>query len=153
MLALSNDMELANGFYMKTMNQNSCTRGIYFDLAPLFNDLNARFFNDGIRATLKWGIRRKAAHGSKRAIRLGSYHPSKKMIVINPCLDQAMVPTICVERILFHEMVHQHCPMKKSSSGKNLIHHREFYEFEKKYPYLKEADQWFKVNLHRLLRF
>jgi hypothetical protein len=127
------------------------TTGVYFDLGKIFADLNWRFFAHSIEANIKWGIRRQLR--SKRSIRLGSYHPDKKTIIIHPCLDQAMVPLICVERILFHEMLHQHLPIKKSPTGKNLAHYPEFYEFEKKYPYLKEADLWLKGNLPRLLSF
>jgi len=128
------------------------TSGLYFDLQPIFHGLNTRFFAGIIKAHLRWGQRRKTLH-SKRAIRLGSYHPTTKIITINPCLDQAIVPTICVERILFHEMAHQYYPPKKSPSGKNLVHYREFYDFEQSYPYIKEADLWLKANLSRLLRY
>jgi len=131
--------------------QTTETRGLYFDLEPIFSELNARFFAGKINATLKWGKRRTLSN--KRAIRLGSYHPKHRVITINPCLDQAIVPTICLERILFHEMAHQHFPVKKSPAGKNMIHYREFNEFERTYPYLKEADLWLKTNLSRLLRY
>lgn len=136
---------------MKSVVVQSPSRGVYFDLGPMFHDLNRRFFNDRIAADLKWGIRR--TEKTKRSIRLGSYRPQTKTIVIHPCLDQAIVPMICVERILFHEMLHQHLPAKKDRAGKNCIHHREFNEFEKNYPYLKEADSWIKANLKRLLTF
>jgi len=129
--------------------QTTETRGLYFDLEPIFCELNQRFFAGLIQARLRWGKRRTIAN--KRAIRLGSYHPRHKIITINPCLDQAMVPTICLERILFHEMAHQYFPPKKSPQGKNMIHYREFNDFERTYPYLKEADLWLKANLSRLL--
>lgn len=127
------------------------SEGIYFDLRPIYADLNQRFFDEKINARLKWGVRRTLE--TKRSLRLGSYHPTTKTIIINPCLDQAIVPHICVERILFHEMLHQYFPAKKSASGRNIIHHREFNEFEKTYPHLNEADGWFKINLSRLLKF
>lgn len=128
------------------------TQGIYFDLKPIFDQLNERFFAGSIKAELRWG-RRRSAQERKRTIRLGSYHPRHKSITIHPCLDQAIVPTICVERILFHEMAHQKFPGKKSPTGKLLVHYREFYDFEKKYPFLSEADLWIKANLDRLLRY
>lgn len=136
---------------MTTVAKKTYTKGIYFDLAPIFHDLNRRFFNHTIAARLTWGQRKTLSH--KRSIRLGSYHPTKKIIIINPCLDQAIVPHICVERIMFHEMLHQFFPSIKSSTGKNLIHHREFYDFEKTYPYLEQADRWLSVNLGRLLQY
>lgn len=127
------------------------SQGVYFDLAVIYHDLNGRYFNHTIKADLAWGQRRSKTH--KASLRLGSYHPVKRRITINPCLDQAIVPYICLERIMFHEMLHQYFPSKKSPSGKNLVHYREFNEFEKKYPYLEQADFWLKTNLWRLLKF
>jgi hypothetical protein len=145
---------LLQSFYlMKQPNNSLVSRGVYFDLAPIFADLNRRFFNEGISAYLKWGRHRKHLDLRKKSIRLGSYNPYSRLIIIHPCLDQAMVPTICLERILFHEMLHQRFPSKKSATGKNLVHYREFLDFEKSYPYLNEADRWLKANLARLLRY
>jgi predicted metal-dependent hydrolase len=133
------------------MNIASNTAGNYFDLAPIFKELNTRFFDNKIEALLRWGQKR-TAHG-KMTIRLGSYHPLKKTITIHPCLDQARVPMIAIERIIFHEMAHQKFPSITSSSGRILVHYPEFNRFEKTYPYLKEADQWIKANLASLLRY
>jgi hypothetical protein len=129
------------------------TQGTYFDLAQIFSELNSRFFYGKIEAELRWGNKRSPPPAAKHTIRLGSYHPLKRLITIHPCLDQAAVPGICVERILFHEMAHQIFPSKRSPSGKILVHYREFNDFEKNYPYLSEADRWIKTNLPRLLRF
>lgn len=137
---------------MKLPIKSNKALGIYFDLQTLFHELNHKFFDGKIDALVKWGMKRKTTT-AKRSIRLGSYHPHKKTIIINPCLDQAIVPTICVERILFHEMLHQHLPIKKGPCGKNLAHYPEFYAFEKNYPYLKQADLWIKNHLNRLLSY
>lgn len=128
------------------------TRGVYFDLTLIFNKLNADFFNNEITADLCWG-KKTPKNEKKRSIRLGSYHPKCGLITIHRCLDQAMVPSICIERIVFHEMAHQKFPCIKGKGGKRIIHHLAFTQFEKTYPFLKEADQWFKANLHHLLRF
>lgn len=125
--------------------------GFYFDLSMMFIALNTQYFSGKVEATIRWGHKRPSAR--KRSIRLGSYQPQKKIITIHPCMDQALVPKICLERILFHEMAHQIFPAKKSASGKMLVHYREFNDFEKTYPYLKEADRWIKSNLQRLLKF
>jgi len=124
-------------------------RGIYFDLEPIFIELNQRFFANQIDAKLRWGLSMKRA--PKFSIRLGSYQPHNRLITIHPCLDQAIVPLICVERILFHEMNHQYWPAKISPTGKRLVHHREFNLFERRYPYLQEADTWIKANLKLFL--
>jgi len=138
---------------MTKTSTNTENQGVYFDLTALFASLNQRFFDNKISAQIKWGQRRKVMGLKKRSLKMGSYHPYDRSIIINPCLDQAIVPKICVERILFHEMAHQKFPVKKGKNGKNIIHYREFYDFEKNYPYLEQADLWIKANLDRLLRF
>ncbi len=125
--------------------------GLYFDIKLIFMELNQRYFNEKVEAHIRWGQKRLVS--KKRSIRLGSYQPKTKIITIHPCLDQALVPQICLERIVFHEMAHQIFPSRKDSSGRVLVHYREFNEFEKNYPYLKEADGWIKTNLQRLLKF
>lgn len=123
----------------------------HFDLIAIFNDLNQRFFHNTIKASIRFGQLRKSKH--KYSIRLGSYHHIHKAITIHPSLNQPLIPLICVERIIFHEMLHQYLPMKKGPKGKMLIHYPEFYAFEQKYPYLKEADRWLKTNLITLLTY
>jgi hypothetical protein len=134
----------------KTRRLLVCSKpGIYFDLILIFMDLNERFFNRSINASVNWGRTRKI--NQKNSIRLGSYHDTHKSITIHPALDQPIVPLICLERIMFHEMLHQYFPCKKGLNGRRLVHYREFYDFEKKYPYLTEADRWLKINLKKLL--
>ena len=138
---------------MKEAIVRPIAQGTYFDLNRIFRELNARFFDDGIRATLRWGKNKRTDGFIKRSIRLGSYNPKSSLITIHPCLDQAIVPLICVERIVFHEMLHQHLPPRRSSKGRTLYHHADFNRFEDGYPYRAEADLWFKINLARLLRY
>lgn len=126
-------------------------KGIYFNLNEIFSDLNISFFNNEISAILRWGTIKKNFDFKKRSIRLGSYQHDTKTITIHPNLDRAIVPQIILERIIFHEMAHQKFPIKKGPNGKNLIHYKEFYDFEKTYPYLAQADLWLKANLNKLL--
>lgn len=130
---------------------NQTGKGIYFDLIPIFNQLNKKYFNNQIKASLRWGSKRSSSK-PKKSIRLGSYQPSHKIITIHPSLDQAMVPIICIERILFHEMAHQRFPAKKDLRGRILVHYHEFFEFEKRYEHLSQADNWLKHNLSQLCK-
>jgi hypothetical protein len=127
-------------------------KGLYFDLPTIFERLNQQYFDGGIKARLRWGKRYGGRAIIRRSVRLGSYYDKEKVITINPILDQAMVPLICLERVLFHEMGHQKFAGAKTASGKNSYHSKEFYAFEKNYPFLKEADLWISANLPRLLR-
>lgn len=134
---------------MAIYNVMAKIKGIYFDLGEIFLDLNERFFSRQIEANLIWG-RNGPKKRNQVSIRLASYHPQSKTITINPILDKAIVPKFCLERILFHEMAHQQFPSKKSLLGRNIAHHKEFKNFEKNYPYLKEADKWLKDNINKL---
>lgn len=124
---------------------------ICFKLENIFSELNNQFFNGAITANIKWGQKR-VSHRAKRSILLGSYNIQKKTITIHPALNQPEIPLICLERIVFHEMLHEKFPRKKTSS-KNCIHHPEFLNFEKSYPYLRQADIWIKNNLKKLLAY
>lgn len=126
--------------------------GLYFCLESIFTELNHQFFDKNIEANIRWGQSCKTRK-PKKSIRLGSYCHKTKLITIHPSLDQAVVPHFCLERIIFHEMAHQKFPPKKSTQGKILAHYREFNDFEKTYPFLREADAWLKAYLPRLLSF
>lgn len=119
-------------------------------LEIIFEDLNKQFFSDSIAAQIRWGQCRKSKK-TRRSILLGSYNGLKKTITIHPALSQSEIPLICLERVVFHEMLHQKFPQKNNE--RNCIHHKEFLDFEKQYPYLKQADIWIKNNLKKLLSY
>ena len=123
---------------------------LYFDLHQIFCTLNNQFFNNSINAQIKWGKARKVRN--KRSICLGSYNNRKKIIVINPALNQQIIPLFCLERVIFHEMLHEKFP-KKLVNKKHAIHNKDFLLFEKNYPNLTIADDWIKNNLKILLQY
>ena len=125
-------------------------KGVYHNLLELFEKLNRQYFNERIVATIRWGQRQKASR--KSSIVLGHYSDEKKRIVIHPSLDQAMVPTLCVERIIHHEMLHQVFPIR-IVRGRRQIHTREFKIAEAEFKGAKMVDKWLKANLDRILRF
>jgi hypothetical protein len=128
-------------------------RGVYHDLGDIYNRLNQIYFQDRIKAKLTWGRHRSNTTGRKYSIRLGSYCPSSRLITIHPVLDQASVPRLCVERIVYHEMLHEAHPARKVSRDRRSIHTPEFRAAEAQFIGAKLADEWFKANLDRILRF
>jgi len=111
------------------------SRGQYYDLKEIFDAVNARFFQNGIRARIGWA---RAPRGRRRkTIRLGVYEHSTREIRLHPSLDAPDVPHLFVEYIVFHEMLHQLFPN---------AHH------EKAFPSYKEAIAWEKQHLKKLLR-
>ena len=80
--------------------------GMHHDLAPLFDVLNARYFENALeRPRLGW---------SSRAWRsqLGCFDPALHQIVLNRQLDSDAIPEYVVAYVLYHEMLHLKHPMK-----------------------------------------
>lgn len=128
-------------------------RGVYHDLGDIYDRLNLIYFENRIKATITWGRHRSNANGRKYSIRLGSYCIQDKLITIHPVLDQASVPRLCVERIVYHEMLHQAHPAKRVSRTRTSIHTPEFRAAEALFIGAQLADGWFKTNLERILHF
>ena len=125
------------------------TEGIYHSLSCIYLRLNEQYFANQITAFVTWG---KWGKRSPRfsSIRLGSYDATKKLITIHPALDQASVPRLCVERIVYHEMLHQKHPILKGKRGRRLIHTPSFRQDEKKFTGATLADQWFEQNIKNI---
>ena len=82
--------------------------GKVHDLAPLFDELNGRYFAGVlIPPRLAWSVR------PWRSM-LGCYDPALNQIVISGDLDRQNVPKHVVEYVLYHEMLHLKHPLKYS---------------------------------------
>jgi hypothetical protein len=106
--------------------------GQRFDLNTLFDDLNERFFDGGLRKpNLGWSPR-----GWRR--QFGSFDPGPDQILLNRRMDQPEIPQYVVEYVLYHEMLHVKHPTRKS--GCSLISHSsEFRAEEKLFPEFDRA--------------
>jgi hypothetical protein len=86
-------------------------RGTHHDLAPLFRDLNLRYFADSLRRPrLGWSRRPWRSQ-------LGCFDPALDQIVLSSRLDRETVPRCVVEYVLFHEMLHVKHPLRRASCG------------------------------------
>lgn len=116
--------------------------GEFFDLTAIFEEINAAYFENAIRARIGWA---RAPTGRRRkTIRLGVYEHQTREIRIHPSLDGPDVPRFFVEYIVFHEMLHQLFP--------NAHHPKAFRDREKAFPKYAESIAWEKQHLKRLLR-
>jgi hypothetical protein len=98
--------------------------GQRFDLNMLFDDLNERFFDGGLRKpNLGWSTR-----GWRR--QFGSFDPGPDQILLNRRMDRPEIPQYVVEYVLYHEMLHVKHPTKKS--GCSLISHSSEFRVEEK---------------------
>lgn len=100
--------------------------GVYYDLAPMFDRLNRRYFRKRLKPPrLAW---------SQRAWRtqLGCFDPALNQIVINRLLDKRNVPEHVVAYVLYHEMLHLKHPMKFARCRRES-HSARFRKEEKKF--------------------
>lgn len=126
-------------------------KGAVYDLRPIFDELNAAYFQGELDVAITWGRYTKT---SGRSIRFGSYYESSKLIRIHQRLDQAFVPLFVVRYIVYHEMLHAHLGLEKNENGRRQIHSRKFKNIEAAYPEYQAAVAWIENqnNLNRLLR-
>ena len=126
------------------------TRGRVHDLADLYDSINARWFENKVRARIGWG--RRAGSRRRRSIKMGVYFHDQKIIRIHPALDDERVPRYFVEMVVFHEMLHQIFPPSPAAGGRRTVHGKAFREAEREFPGYERARAWEKAHLHLLLR-
>lgn len=107
-------------------------RGDFYDLDPLFEELNQRFFAGELaKPALGW------SRQQSRTL-LGHYDPSHHAIVLSKLLDGAEVPRVAVEFVLYHEMLHIVIPVEHCG-GRRSVHPAKFRKAEKAFPQYTEA--------------
>ena len=112
-------------------------QGELHNLEAIFEKLNREFF-DGLmgRPLLGWSRQRS------RSL-LGHFDPSHNAIVISRIFDQARVPALCLDYVMFHEMLHLRHPVEHKGVRRR-VHTKEFREAEKKFPEIKSAKELLK---------
>jgi hypothetical protein len=97
---------------------------------------------------LVWGKRGK--YGEQKSIRLASFWPHKKEIVMHPFLKTGKAPEFYIGFLIFHELCHAQL-IHKGLSVDQKHHGPEFYALEHRYTKIKEAQQWEEEILPILL--
>ncbi len=114
-----------------------------YSLQEIYAEMNAKYFGGAVKVKIEWS---KRLVGRARAYRrLGSYYPEKKLIRVNPLLDNADFPPYFISYIVYHEMLHHvYPPFRKG--GRWHIHHATFKKKEKEFEEYALAKQWEKNN-------
>jgi hypothetical protein len=107
-------------------------QGNSYDLQAMFDNLNQEHFH-GLMAQPLLGWSRRPSR-----VLLGHYDPSHNAIILSRLLDRPSVPSLAVEYILFHEMLHLRFPVEHRGA-RRCVHTRDFKEAEKQFPKIKEA--------------
>lgn len=112
-------------------------QGDYYDLDEVFETLNTRFFYGLLgRPRMSW-----SAEKARRL--LGHYDPAHNAIIISKVFDQAKVPRLAMEYIVYHEMLHLRHPVKMRGS-RRCVHGKEFRADENAFPQIEEARRMLK---------
>ncbi len=113
-------------------------QGSYYDLDEVFDTLNVRFFHGLLgRPQMSWS-------GEQARHLLGHYDPAHNAIIISKVFDQARVPRLAMEYIVYHEMLHLKHPVKMRGT-RRCVHGKEFREDEKAFPQIEEARLFLKT--------
>lgn len=129
-LNTSSDTRRKRGYKLTTSSS-----GKVYDLAKLFDELNAHYFAGKLeRPLLSWSQRR-----TRRV--LGHHDHAHSTIIISSTLDNPRIPRLVVEYVLYHEMLHvKHPP--RVIAGRNSFHGAAFREEERRFERFEEALKW-----------
>lgn len=107
--------------------------GRVYNLDALFDRLNAEYFGAALpKPTLGW-----SPQASKT--RLGHYDVAHDAIVISRVFDRPHVPSLAVEYVLYHEMLHIKHPPQVRTGGRRCAHTPAFQAEERRFLNLDEA--------------
>ncbi|MGB8297246.1 MAG: hypothetical protein WCG85_17595 [Polyangia bacterium] len=123
------------------------TAGRVYDLQDIFDHLNRQYFQGALQAQITWGP--AAIRARQRSIKMGSYSVEDRIIRVHPALDRAEVPLFFVEWIVFHEMLHGRCEIRRTGRRRRF-HPPEFLAQERQFADYQRASAWEKENVDRL---
>ena len=127
------------------------TAGEYHDLRAIFDELNTRYFDNKIDASITWG-QRTGRPRRRNSIKMGSYSVEDRLIRIHRSLDRAFVPRFFVAWIVFHEMLHQIHDIRVKN-GRREFHSKEFLADEAQFAHYDEAKNWERRHLDAILTY
>ena len=113
--------------------------GKQYDLTPIFDGLNRRYFDGAVSSAITWGRRGARRFPARRT--LGTYLEERNLIRINPVLDSRRVPLLYLEFIVYHEMLHA-VMESEVKNGRRSIHAKEFRRREMLFEQYDRAVQW-----------
>jgi hypothetical protein len=124
------------------------SKGRFFDLNSLFDQVNGEYFANEIDCPITWGANRRVRN--QDSIKLASYSDRTNTIRVHPALDKSYVPKYVIMGIVYHEMLHHHLGAEHRN-GRKMVHTRRFRQLEARYRHYHRLQKWKEKNLHRLL--
>ncbi|MBN2393501.1 MAG: hypothetical protein JXR84_22400 [Anaerolineae bacterium] len=120
------------------------TLGQYYDLAAVFDRVNAAYFGETLSPPrLTWN--KTLTHR-----KFGHYQTSTDTVVLSLSLDAAAVPSYVVEFVMYHELLHKHLGVKLVN-GRRYAHTPEFRDAERRFAQYEQAKAFLSKlsQLHR----
>jgi hypothetical protein len=125
------------------------TTGTRYDLHEIFVYLNDLYFDNKIKAYLRWGT--AGSTTSYQTIRRSRDGTCWNLITIADIYNHPKIPRFAIESVMFHEMLHIAIPPYRKN-GKNVIHGKEFKAAEKMFPHFEQWRAWENSELRELLK-
>lgn len=117
-----------------TAELSTGTRGQHFDLADVFDRVNAAYFDGALpRPRLTWN--RTLTHR-----KFGHYQAATDIVMISLSLDDVSVPAYAVDFVMYHELLHKHLGVKVVN-GRRYAHTPAFREAERAFERYNDAQQ------------
>ena len=124
------------------------SKGRFFDLNALFDQVNHEYFANQIDCSITWGANRRVRN--QNSIKLASYSVRTNTIRVHPALDKSYVPKYVIMGIVYHEMLHHHLGVEHRN-GRKIVHSKRFRQLEQRYLHYHKLQAWKEKNLPRLL--
>jgi len=124
------------------------SKGRFYDLDALFDQVNREYFANEIDCPITWGANRRVRN--QNSIKLASYSDRTKTIRVHPALDKSYVPKYVIMGIVYHEMLHHHLGVEHRN-GRKIAHTKRFRQLEARYRDYHRLQAWKERNLNRLL--
>ena len=136
----------------KTKAERLKSKGEFFDLKQILDEVNAEHFSGRVKLKIGWGRQPTRKKGRRsRSIVFGSYHRAQNLIRIHPAMDREDMDEAFIRYVIFHEMLHDVVPSEKQST-RTLHHPPNFKKLEKQYPEYNEMKKLSKKWLDILTR-
>ncbi|MBN1601829.1 MAG: hypothetical protein JW915_09480 [Chitinispirillaceae bacterium] len=125
------------------------TAGNKFDLKEIYTRINASYFDNKIKAYLRWGT--PGSTTSYQTVRRSKDGSCWNLITIADIYNHPRIPLFAIESVMFHEMLHIAIPPYRKN-GKNVIHGKEFKAAEKLFPHFEQWRAWENNDLKLILK-
>jgi hypothetical protein len=136
--------EIVLSLEMITADLSTNTQGQHYDLAVVFDRVNAAYFDGALPAPrLTWN--KTLTHR-----KFGHYQFNTDTVMLSLSLDDAAVPPYVVDFVMYHELLHKSLGVKLVN-GRRYAHTTEFRDAERRFAQYQQAKAFLSKlgKLHR----